>query len=263
MILKKSFFMFIIPYICAIISGSNSKLSATSFSSLSFFYNPILRVSNGSEASPHQFPYHLILLTEQKYSCGAVLFHKYWAMTVEYCVSNDNIRKVIAGYVNINNPLATPGAVEVEIEKYFRYGRDGDHNFALIKLKQPIYQSKTIKYAHLPKKSLDLINLTGYVMGHGSSVQNGNYSDTLKYAVGKVTGKCGNYLCVKGVVPYSNVCTGDAGSPMVLNHKNKKCFTIIGVSHAQSKACADPELQAYFSNVTIYLDWIKEKMESN
>lgn len=255
--------MFIIPFICVIIGGINSKLSATSLSSLSLFYSPSQRLSNGFEATPHQFPYHIIILLEQRYWCGAVLFHKFWAMTVESCVDKEKINKVVAGYVNVSDPLSTPGAVEVEIEKIFRYGRDGDHNFALIKLKEPIYQSKTIKYAHLPKKSLSLMDVTGYIMGHGSSFQNGPYSDTLRYTVGRVVGKCGNYLCVNGVVSNSNVCTGDTGSPMVFNNKSKKCFIIIGLSHAQNKACADPGIQAYFSNVTIYLDWIKEKMKSN
>lgn len=269
MILKKSLLMFIIPFVIVIIGFTNSELSPAAFSSLSFFYNPKpfngnARISGGHVSKPHQFPYYISIIENKLWYCGGVLIQSLWALTTKKCVENNNLRVVVAGYVNRLYPLETPGAVEVEIEKYFRYESEGDHNIALLKLKKPINESKTIKYAHLPKPNVAFIGQTGYVMGHGWEQQGGPQLDFLKYTIGTVDKQCGNYLCVKPVENGSLTCEGDNGSPMVLNKpKKKKCYTVIGLSHAHGTDCGDPKTFAYFSNVTIYLDWIKKTMESN
>lgn len=264
MILKRSLVMLLIPFIYVIIGGINSQLSESSFSSLSFFYNPKQpRISNGQEAKPHQFPYHLSVSSD-KYICGSVLINKLWALIPEGCVLSDVPYTVLAGYVNRSNKFDSSCAVEVEVEKVIRYGRAGDHNIALLKLKTPIYQSRGIKYAKLPEKSLQVIGKTAIVMGHGALVEAGPASDTIRYTTVRVTRKCGyddqNYLCVQGVTPGSNVCAGDFGSPMVLNENR---YTLIGLHYSQNTTCGNPNFESSFTNIILYVDWIKEKMESN
>lgn len=217
------------------------------------------KISNGQEAKPHQFPWHVLygFYYEHLYGrvCGAVLIDAYWALVAAKCVCG--FPKIIAGYLNYSDPLAAPGSVMVEIEKTIKYQEyyNGSHDIALLRFKSPLNESDSIKYAKLPSKNLDFNGKHGITVGHGIlNVENPNPPEILQYTELQLNTSL-EYrpnICATEVYNKSNICIGDNGG-LILKDTN----IVVGLTHSLTEECGVSQ-KSYFTDVRLYLDWIKE-----
>lgn len=249
----------IVLYILAITNCQCASLEEPTDNNDYVVENGSLRISNGHVAERHQFSWNVVhgLYFDHLYGliCNAVLIDSLWVLIAAKCVSNTNT-KVIAGYVNISDPLAVQGSVIASVEKIIKYEEpyNGTHNLALLKLKTPIYESEFVKYAKLPKSNLKLNGEHVFVVGHGI-LNNEDYRrpDLLHYAELQIDKKCtGQFLCGRSVYNSSNICIGDTGG-LVLKNSN----VIVGLTHSLTNQCG-VEQRSYYVDLRSYLDWIKE-----
>jgi len=218
------------------------------------------RISNGFEASPHQFPWHVAIVYPNSFllRCGEALIDPYWVVTAQHCIPK-YLPTIVAGYVNRSDPLSTGGVV-MEVEKVIKYKDDhkGDHDIALMRLKEPLYESETIKYAKLPKPGSKFVGQLVYAIGHGHTKPKKIGSpipDILHYTALTIRKKCPpTYLCTAEVYTGSQACPGDSGGSLILKDTN----IVLGVTHSGNKGCGDPDLTSYFADITLYLDWIEQ-----
>lgn len=221
------------------------------------------RISNGWKASPHEFPYHVFVLIGKGGGhmswCGGAIIDENWVVSAEHCYKHDSysFRHIIAGYVNYKHAKETGGVI-VDIDEVYSYSDDheGDHDIALVKLKKPIKESDTVKYAQLPQKDDVFEGEVGIITGHGKTTESSKPTEYLMYTELKVDEDCNreNFLCTSEIHKESGTCKGDSGGPLVLKGTN----ILMGGLFGGTSGCGIKDKTSYFSDIRIYLDWISE-----
>ncbi|KAF7418987.1 hypothetical protein HZH68_001640 [Vespula germanica] len=242
------------------------------------------RIVGGSDAKKGEFPYQVSLqwgLTSAstRHFCGGSILNERWILTAGHCIlAVPSIGKfnVKAGKHNIRYSEISEQTVEVEksIVHESYPGGVAPYDIALIKLKAPLKESKSVssiklpKYGNIPK---DNVTLSGW--GSVSNTSIAKMPDVLqkailptvdlvecKEALYKIIGPSPLHdtnVCTGPLTGGYSACSGDSGGPLVQNS------TVIGVVSWGIIPCGTYGAPSVYTRVSAFTNWIEDKINNN
>jgi len=243
------------------------------------------RISNGQEAKVNEWPW-MVSLTKlgvfDQHLCGGAVIGKRWIITAAHCLVKfdgspryreykEDIR-IYLGDHDLNDASETD-KVEVYKVDYFKahekYEKIGNKNdIAVIKVSKDIDLSRHTPVCLSPRNrtyegSQAMATSWEYMSSWGLS------SDERKPQVlqevslkihdsdGCPRGAMSGKLCAGG--EGASVCFGDGGAPLTIEGRTGK-HTLVGVSsRVRRRLSCRVNTPDYFTDVSYYRDWIKEK----
>jgi len=237
------------------------------------------RIVGGSNASNGQFPWQVSLNSSEVNNpefasfCGGSIYDKRHIITAAHCVFSGG-RKLNSSRINISYGATNLSEMQkVTVEEVITHDDYNeltmDNDIAILKLSNDIVFSELTKPVSLPDDNAGEISdgnmLT--VSGFGKTTQGGATSTVLKYvgvpyilrtdcnspAVynGEITQ---NMICAGYLAGGRDSCQGDSGGPLVGRNDN----VLRGVV-SWGYGCAQPNNPGVYTNVKIYVSWIKTK----
>lgn len=235
-----------------------------------------LRISNGQDASPGQFPYQVGMYVDLSVFCGGALIHPKWILTAASCAKSEYGPRYTAflGASNINLPAEKGRVAVTTTQAYVHGGYDKTtykNDVALILLPRAVKTSDRIKPIALPPRSYASKDFTGsqfqlsgwgYLGDSAASI-----SPKLQYASLKGLDKdtCVNtysfeivsddILCCSSSTKQSP-CQGDTGGALVEQGTDGNFIHVAIASFMPSKGCSLGKPSG-FTKTANFLDWIQ------
>ncbi|KAH8301975.1 hypothetical protein KR044_001474 [Drosophila immigrans] len=234
-----------------------------------------LRIINGNNAVPKQFPYQVYIESrincEFEPNCGGVLISNRTVLTAAHCVRNKKINsfQIRFGAVDISNKLETGqqhlivNRQNIEVHPLFdKYNILND--IALIRLPKDMRFDEYIQPVKLPDSDKLYDNERGVVSGWGISV-NSHITKHLQYYNATVLPNedCkqqvpiqyfpSSYICLKP--SQSTPCYGDSGGPLAIRNEDGTS-TLLGIASFVLAGCPIYS-PAVYTRVSSFLQWIK------
>ncbi|KAK7126830.1 hypothetical protein R3I94_018119 [Phoxinus phoxinus] len=213
-------------------------------------------IVGGKVSIPHSRPYMVYIHdTQSKAICGGFLVREDFVMTAAHC--NHNHLKV---YLGVNDTHFLPDGVAVQPFPHLQFNNTPGHDIMLLKLKTPATLNKTVKTIALPKtenpKHATLKDCM--VMGWGlQDYHHGSLSMVLKEAnVTMLDSKnCGtsDTVCSGGK---TGPAGGDSGGPLVCGDVAEGIVSYY-IRESNGEYCTR------YTEISQYLEWIREKMNNN
>ncbi|XP_026293343.2 brachyurin isoform X1 [Frankliniella occidentalis] len=235
-----------------------------------------LRISNGQDASPGQFPYQVGMYVDLSVFCGGALIHPKWILTAASCAKSEYGPRYTAflGASNINLPAEKGRVAVTTTQAYVHGGYDKTtykNDVALVLLPRAVKTSDRIKPIALPPRSYASKDFTGsqfqlsgwgYLGDSAASI-----SPKLQYASLKGLDKdtCVNtysfeivsddILCCSSSTKQSP-CQGDTGGALVEQGTDGNFIHVAIASFMPSKGCSLGKPSG-FTKTANFLDWIQ------
>ncbi|XP_055385766.1 chymotrypsin-1-like [Condylostylus longicornis] len=223
------------------------------------------RIVGGDFAKDGEFPYQISLQLNQNHICGGSIIGPKHILTAAHCVVRSdgvlrpvNAMSIRAGtnVIGVDGQVRQAEAVYVH-EKY----RMNLNDVAVIKLSKPLEYNSKIQEIEMDRGDAP-VGAIVTISGWGKTANDGRRSEVLKTATLKVLSieqcdkKSGlgfkQTICLDHPAGIG-ACQGDSGGPATYNGK------LIGVASFVAKTCASNKPDSY-ARVSLYYDWIKEKM---
>lgn len=187
-----------------------------------------------------------------------------------------------------NGESVEPPGVKIEVKTVIIHPLYNPSNIfndiAILQLKQPISFEDNIKLACLPNKAYGLIypstaksNVTAFILGWGTTSENGEDSDLMLNAKIKIfpDSYCQNrnfnelalidgkyQLCAGSMDGSIDTCQGDSGGGLYI-FDDKLGKYVIGGIVSYGIGCGNPNLPGVYTRVSGYYDWIQSYMGKN
>lgn len=242
---------------------------------------PLEYVAGGQRTADGQFPHHATMMERKSTmgtyqyipKCGATVISDEWVITAGHCIELSDLTKtkIISGVANIHDKKH---GIVSEIEYAVKHPNFTmiprlSNDIGLIKLKNPIKESKFVKFAELPEKNENLSGIELITTGVGSSFWNDQVEDVeyinvsiipdyecqMIYFGGELIFTPSQMMCARGLNE-SSVCGGDSGGPLVKKTHDGK-FILVGIVSFGNTYCQGTNFPFVNTNVSIHLDWIK------
>ncbi|XP_046980793.1 collagenase-like [Schistocerca americana] len=228
------------------------------------------RAVNARETAPGQFPYHTLVLADNRVLCGGALLSVSVVLTAAQCVFRYKTWLVQLGSVEllVQNPhRQLIEGKRVKTHPLYSDKRTND-DIAVVFLKTSAVLNSYVKTVRLPTDMMreDLVGRMGIVAGWGRTHVLSRCSQVLLYMplVVDSNANCKAYFpnynartsfCAGGVYGAS-ICNGDNGSPFTFGTTTG--YVVIGVaSFVFSEHCLT-DFPTGFTRVTNYLTWISK-----
>ncbi|KAG0415028.1 hypothetical protein HPB47_007833 [Ixodes persulcatus] len=187
--------------------------------------------------------------------------------------SNITIR---LGAYNIRE--SEPNARDFEVSRVRQHPRFMQDTFmndiSVLRLKHTVKFNEHIRPVCLPMRRTDtFFKKQATVLGWGTRAFGGPYSAVLQQVKLRVwnNSECDTkfvqpittaFLCAGPLKEKGDSCQGDSGGPLMVQDKNTKQWTLIGIVSWGIK-CGEPGIPGIYTRVTEYLDFIYEHAVAN
>ncbi|XP_077170782.1 prostasin-like isoform X2 [Paroedura picta] len=245
------------------------------------------RIVGGMDAQNGQWPWQVGLSIHNKHHvCGGTLIAPQWLITAAHCfprVYEIDIYDVILGAFQLRNPTA--GLEVRQVEKVIKHpdytedeGSKGD--IALVKLKQPVAYSRTIRPICLPASSVHFpAGMKCTVTGWGNVLTSTSLPAPMTLQqlevpiIGTDTCRClyslnpdpedphiihNDMMCAGHAEGKKDACQGDSGGP--LSCRVGSSWLLAGVV-SWGDACGEPNRPGVYISTSKYTTWIKENVQ--
>ncbi|XP_035913495.1 brachyurin-like [Anopheles stephensi] len=244
--------------------------------------SPTNRITNGQEATPGQFPYQIVLLSEFATGtslCGGSILTTNFVLTAAHCVVAEASTLALGG-------IAIMGAhnriVEEETQQRIRFVSGGilrhplyvssslRNDIAVIRLNSPMTFTDRIQPIRLPARSdtRQFAGYTGTISGYGrTSDYSWATAAVLRFTSNPVmtNADCivrwsaatiqSQNVCLRGTGGRSS-CNGDSGGPVTVQDGTNGPLLIGVVSFVSAVGCAVGRPSVH-TRVSFYSTWIE------
>ncbi|XP_060636166.2 prostasin isoform X1 [Anolis sagrei] len=243
------------------------------------------RIIGGMNAQRGQWPWQVNLNFDGHHVCGATLIAPQWLVTAAHCfppVNPIDRYEVTLGAFQLKNPSDDLVVKLVqEVLKHPEYtddeGSKGD--IALVKLKEPVSYSRTIRPICLPASTVNFPSgMKCTVTGWGNILTSTSLPSPMTLQqlevpiIGLDTCKClyskdpdpedphvlhNDMMCAGFAEGKKDACQGDSGGPLSCRIDN--AWLLAGVV-SWGDACGAANRPGVYIRTAAYADWIKEKV---
>uniref|UniRef100_UPI00398EFEE9 transmembrane protease serine 5-like n=1 Tax=Pristiophorus japonicus TaxID=55135 RepID=UPI00398EFEE9 len=236
-------------------------------------------IVGGQEAALGNWPWQVTMYYNYKHVCGGSIIDQYWIITAAHCVHRLPIAhnwRLYAGIVDRQVLLYTSLTVYV-VEKII-YSNNYDHSthdydIALMKLKNPIEFSNTVRAICLPRYHHHVaLGKECWISGWGhASAGAYEVENLLKEASVPLisTERCNSSCMYNGAISprmmcagYKegkvDACQGDSGGPLVC--EDVQAWHLTGVV-SWGIGCAEANHPGVYAKVSEFLEWIYSVIE--
>ncbi|XP_050097680.1 chymotrypsin-like [Anopheles aquasalis] len=242
---------------------------------------PSRRIVNGEEATPEQFPYQVMLLTEFSNDVGNILTGGS-VLTVNYVltaastffnlgVSSTGGTAVMGAHIRINQE---PSQQRIRFDasgitvhpQYVANGQNRRNNVGVARLNTPMTFNDHVQPIRLPARSdtRQFAGFMGTIAGFGTATDDGPLSDVLRYTSNSIMI---NSFCMARwdyeIVQPDNVCmsgdggrsscASDTGGPLIVQDGGP---LQIGIESVRGNPCSIG-LPSVYTRVIPFLPWIE------
>jgi secreted trypsin-like serine protease len=257
--------------------------------------NAQIKLTNGNDASLKDYPWQVSLTKNKAHICGGSIISKRFIVTAAHCLTGlPNNFEIWAGGSGSRKMLSKQPDPKIFYihHDYHQWADDiKKADIALIELNEDIAFSDTIRPIALPKSDLSIeidspakykkIAVSGWGQDQNNitpmqlkfidnlvllpSIKSKFWSIEENVQIIKATDYpklyniyetylTGDYLGIL-VEEKKSFCRGDSGGPMSILTGNQNVLIGVG-SHLSHIACLDTKV-FYYTNVSVFIDWIK------
>ncbi|XP_050305958.1 brachyurin-like [Anthonomus grandis grandis] len=234
-----------------------------------------LKITNGEEVTPHSMPYVVALqaiIQGKAIQCGGSLVKTNKILTAASCVYEATNVTVTLGAHNLDENEETQVKIEVtNVTIHENYDPDKHYNdLAVINLDSPVELNAAMSTIPTPTLS-DIIETyadeLGIVAGWGKlDTTNATYSPVLRKMDATIIPFLActisylgqvhmNQICTTGMQDGRNICTGDAGSPLIVNG------TQVGVVSYGSVLGCNVGFPGVHTRLTSFYFWLENHLQ--
>lgn len=242
---------------------------------------PDRRIVNGREATPGQFPYQAVSLSELPLGtavCGATILTANYILTAAHCVQGASGGIAIMGAHNRFEDEPSQQRIAYTVEDInIHPGYTLMHirnDIATVRMGERIIFNDRVVPVRLPARSdrRTFAGMMGTVSGYGRTSDDHNeLSAVMRYALNPIITNA-NCLAASGnnvdMIQAQNICQSGVGGRGACQSDSGGPLTVldagsplqVGVVSFGSLACKDG-LPTAFARITYFLDWIEENSD--
>ncbi|XP_066144714.1 uncharacterized protein [Euwallacea fornicatus] len=233
-----------------------------------------LRIVNGQQASPNQFPYQVGLYIQQKLTqvfCGGSLISTRYVLTAAHCTEGALSIDVILGAYNISdsNEGTRQRQTSVDYINHPYWDRGSlTNDIAIIKLNMSVQVNDYVQTIELVSGDETFVGYEGTVTGWGiTSDSQKAITDILRYESNPILSNDAcksvdvNYdgviqdthLCLSGE-DNKSICEGDSGGPLTAGNVQ------VGITSFNYQSC-EAGKPSVFTRISEFTQWIQDNSD--
>lgn len=224
-----------------------------------------VRIVNGTNAAPGQFPFQISLQYDGNHFCGGTILNSRWILTAAHCVE-----EVIAEDLTVlagTNVLSSGGerrrVLQYAIHPSYNPENYYENDIAVLELQTALSMTGHIAVVTLPSQSqVTPGGVTSTVIGWGYLFTGGPASNTLQMVNLQTYSDEACQRVLPGYVTFRNICAGvpgggkghcggDSGGPLIVNNYQA------GIVSWSVKPCAQAPYPGVYTEVAHYVNWIR------
>ncbi|NWX42759.1 OVCH2 protein, partial [Steatornis caripensis] len=242
------------------------------------------RIIGGEEAVPYSWPWQVSVQISDEHICGGAVLAKEWVVTAAHCFNSKVLYRglwtVVTGLHDLTDQEYRQ---KRSVKKYIAHPSFNkttmDSDIALLQLAEPLEFNSYVQPVCLPAKEEEVQpSRVCVVTGWGAQEEDREKGKKLhqlevpilvldacqSYYINlpsKVTQRmiCAGFPLEEG----KDSCTGDSGGPLVCpSEDNSGFYTLHGIT-SWGLGCGKKSYPGVYTNVRVFVDWIKQSINSS
>ncbi|KAF1676777.1 OVCH2 protein, partial [Pygoscelis papua] len=242
------------------------------------------RIIGGEEAVPYSWPWQVSVQISDEHICGGAVLAKEWVVTAAHCFNSKELYRglwmVVTGLHDLTEQEYRQ---KRSVKQYIIHPSFNkttmDSDIALLQLAEPLEFNHYVRPVCLPAKEeavqpSRVCVVTGWG-AHEEDREKGKKLHQLEVPI-LVLGTCQSYyinlpskvtqrmICAGFPLEEGkDSCTGDSGGPLVCpSEDNSGFYTLHGIT-SWGLGCGRKSYPGVYTNVGVFVDWIKQSVNSS